>query len=166
MVHEEGKKPELQSYKPDPVFPWKDEDKMKPRYKTELQEGKMSVLNGKNVHFNLIVGQTHMLSQYGSLSFQAAEQARKNHHTNIKDTRGPDDLFDSQPTRKASMSRAQGQFSNQEQVEKETLDSYKLKLKLRDGEIVHLKKTIAILKNKLETTNDAYDGKDIEELDG
>ena len=80
-----------------------------------------------------------MLSQYGSLRFQAAEQAKKNQHTNIKDGQ-----LDSQPTSEASMSRAQGQTSHQEKVEKETLDSYKLKLKLRDGEIVHLKKTIAI----------------------
>ena len=75
VVHEDGLKPELQTYKPDPEFPWLEEDKMKPKYKNELQQGKMSVLNWKNVHFNLIVSQTHMLAQLGSLSFQAAKQA-------------------------------------------------------------------------------------------
>ena len=33
IVHQDGMKPEVQSYKPDPEFPWEDEDKMKPRYK-------------------------------------------------------------------------------------------------------------------------------------
>ena len=37
----------------------------------------MTVLNYKNTHFNLIVGPSHMLAQFGSLPFQTATQGEK-----------------------------------------------------------------------------------------
>ena len=74
IVHEQGLKPEKFSFKPDPKFPWKKEDKMKPIDVNVQQLGKMTVLNWKNIHFNLIVGPNHMLSQAGSIKFQASNQ--------------------------------------------------------------------------------------------
>ena len=141
VVHEDGLKPELQSYKPDPEFPWKEEDKMKPKHKNELRQGKMIVLNWKNIHFNLIVGQTHMLSQFGSLSFQAAGQASNS----IQGSSGPGEWRAGED----SMSRAQGHSGLQGQLEQESLDSYKLKLKQREAEIFQLKKIIVTLKKNL-----------------
>ena len=74
VVHEDGIKPLMNHFKPDPSFPWMEEDPMKPTNVNEKIQGKMLVLNWKNTHFNLIVGKDHMLSQYGSLSFQAGRQ--------------------------------------------------------------------------------------------
>ena len=50
---------------------------MKPIGWPEKKRGKMTVLNYKNTHFNLIVGLQHMLNQYGSLSIQAGLQKEK-----------------------------------------------------------------------------------------
>ena len=73
VVYEKGSKPELFVFKPDPEFPWEEDDKMKP-IDGNVKQGKMTVLNWKNVHYNLIVGPNHMLSQAGSLKFQASNQ--------------------------------------------------------------------------------------------
>ena len=118
VVHEDGMKPELQTYKPDPEFPWLEEDKMKPKYKNELQQGKMSVLNWKNVHFNLIVSQTHMLSQLGSLGFQVSNQAS---------VQEPSGQVDRQAVKDGD-NRSQGNILLKVTGEKETLVTYKLKL--------------------------------------
>ena len=37
----------------------------------------MTVLNWKNVHYNLIVGPNHMLTQAGSFRFQASNQSHR-----------------------------------------------------------------------------------------
>ena len=71
-VHQEGNKPELVKFKPDPELPWTEEEKIRPR----VGQGKMCVLNWKDIHFNLIVSPNHMLSQYGSITFQAATKSR------------------------------------------------------------------------------------------
>ena len=55
-VHEEGKIPYINSFKEDPEFPWLEDDSMKQNYTHSKKQGKMTVLNWKNVHFNLIVG--------------------------------------------------------------------------------------------------------------
>ena len=47
IIHEEGKVPILNSFKPDSNFPWKEDDTMKPTYKNENILGKMTVLNWK-----------------------------------------------------------------------------------------------------------------------
>ena len=44
----------------------------------------MTVLNWKNVHYNLIVGPNHMLSQAGSFRFQASNQ----HHRTLPESQG------------------------------------------------------------------------------
>ena len=73
LIHEEGKNPEIKSYKPDPEFPWKQDDLMRMLTVNKIKQGKMVVLNWKNTHFNLIVGPQHMLSQVGSISHQVQE---------------------------------------------------------------------------------------------
>ena len=60
------------SFKPDPNFPWKEEDHARPM----IGQGKMFVLNWKDTHFNPIVEPKHMLFQHGSMSFQAGRQAK------------------------------------------------------------------------------------------
>ena len=47
---------------------------MKPIDVNNTQQGKMSALNWKNTHYNLIVGPHHMLSPVGSLKFQESNQ--------------------------------------------------------------------------------------------
>ena len=48
---------------------------MKPAKKGDIKQDKITVLNYKNTHFNLVVGPDHLLSQCGSLTFQAANQS-------------------------------------------------------------------------------------------
>ena len=71
VVYEEGKLPETRQFKPDPEFPWKEEDPMKPVSAMKTMQGKMVVINWKNTHFNLIVGPDHMLYQEASLRLEA-----------------------------------------------------------------------------------------------
>ena len=73
IIHENGLSPAIQKYEPDLEFPWKEEDPMKPRNLNVKKQRKMTVLNHKNVHFNLIVGPKQMLSQVGSLRFQQTQ---------------------------------------------------------------------------------------------
>ena len=70
IIHEEGKQPEIQLYKPDPKFPWKQENPMRMLSEKKIKQGQIIVLNWKNTHFHLIVGPMHMLSQVGSISHQ------------------------------------------------------------------------------------------------
>ena len=78
IVYEEGHHPEIKSFKQDPNFPWKEDDMLKLNPLAETKQGKMTVLNYKDIHFNLIVGPNHMLSQVGSIYFQAScEQAEQ-----------------------------------------------------------------------------------------
>ena len=88
----------------------------------------MSVLNWKNVHFNLIVSQTHMLAQLGSLSFQAANQASLQPPRNQV----------AKEAVEASQIRATGDPGLKGQGAQETLISFKLKLEQRDAEILKL----------------------------
>ena len=73
IIHENGLSPAIQKYEPDLEFPWKEEDPMKPQNLNVKKQRKMTVLNHKNVHFNLIVGPKQMLSQVGSLRFQQTQ---------------------------------------------------------------------------------------------
>ena len=75
IIHEEGKTPEKQLFRPDHKFPWREDDPMKPPNWPVMTQGKITVLNWKNMHFNLIVGPQHMLAQYGSLTFQTLREA-------------------------------------------------------------------------------------------
>ena len=78
IVHEEGKEPFLNVFKTVAKFPWKSDDKMRPTFAKKEIQGKMTVLNWKNTHFNLIVGPEHMLLQVGSISFQSAISTASN----------------------------------------------------------------------------------------
>ena len=70
IVHENGSNPEITHFKPDFQFPWRQDDPMKPNDVLKKTQGKMTILNWKNIHYNLIVGPNHMLAQNGSLQFQ------------------------------------------------------------------------------------------------
>ena len=77
IIFEEGKVPEIRIFKPDHKFPWKDDDPMKPMNWPKVSQGKMTVLNYKNTHFNLIVNPKHMLAEYGSLTHQTGRQVER-----------------------------------------------------------------------------------------
>ena len=83
IVHEEGKEPTINAFKPDPMFPWQEDDNMKPTITNIDVREKMTILNWKNTHFNLVVGPEHMLSQVGSINFQSA------FNEGIKQSSGP-----------------------------------------------------------------------------
>ena len=51
-----------QQYKPDPDFPWKKEDANTPNAN---KYEKMTLLNYKNCHFNLILKDNHPLLKFG-----------------------------------------------------------------------------------------------------
>ena len=70
VLDEDQSKVEIFNFKPDEQFKWKEEDRAKPNFPEERRNGKMTVLNYKNSHFNLIVQRDHMLFQKGSLKFQ------------------------------------------------------------------------------------------------
>ena len=62
IVYEDGSEPELTHFQPDQKFPWKQEDPRKRINGQEKLQGKMTVLNWKNIPYNLIVGPSHILS--------------------------------------------------------------------------------------------------------
>ena len=70
IVHVQGTEPQVYHFSPDPDFPFLDEDKMKPLDPTKRLQPKMTVLNYKDNHYNLIVEKDSMLAQSGSFTFQ------------------------------------------------------------------------------------------------
>ena len=83
IVHEEGSVPEVYHFSPDLKFPFNDEDILKPKNPEELKYPKMTVLNYKNNHYNLIVDKNSMVAQLGSFSHQR-ELAKNNNKTKYK----------------------------------------------------------------------------------
>ena len=81
VLDEDRAKVEMYHFKPDDNFNWNDDDRSKPNYLGERRNGKMTVLNYKNSHFNLIVNKNHMLYQKGSLKFQDDKKIHKNTNT-------------------------------------------------------------------------------------
>ena len=69
IVHLEGTEPQVYHFCPDPDFPFQEEDKIKPNNPMDRKYPKMTVLNYKNNHYNLIVDKDSMLAQSGSFSF-------------------------------------------------------------------------------------------------
>ena len=51
IIHEEGKQPEIQLYKPDPKFPWKQENPMRMLSEKKIKQGQIIVLNWKKYSF-------------------------------------------------------------------------------------------------------------------
>ena len=70
IVHLDGTEPQIHHFSPDPDFPFMDEDIMKPKDLTMRLQSKMTILNYKDNHFNLIIDKNSMLAVSGSLSFQ------------------------------------------------------------------------------------------------
>ena len=52
IILDRGFNPEIRSFKPDPEFPQSEDDKQKPERIHEMKQGKMTLLNYKNTHFN------------------------------------------------------------------------------------------------------------------
>ena len=192
IVYEEGLKPELFSFKPDPDFPWKEEDKMKPERPHKMKQGKMTVLNWKNVHYNLIVGPNHMLYELGSLSFQASQQAgscqapqqvleaggSENQARETGSTRGQEletraEKVQGVETIEAGISEYPARpmdkcvDSVETMINQDPATHYKCKLELerKEKEILRLKNHIAILEEGTFNINEQYDNEDIQELD-
>ena len=147
VVHEAGRTPELVSFKPDPEFPWMENDPMKPG---NLVRDKMTVLNWKDLHYNLIVGPSHMLSQHGSFGFHINESnSKKSSENKVKIIDG-------------------GQSERYENH-----NECKAKLSEKEAEVSSLKKQVKTLqqrlnvevKEKIQLRKEVNDNKDIEELD-
>ena len=69
IVYLEGTAPEVKHFSPDPEFPWREDDRMKPN-PGQKSHPKMTILNYKDLHFNLVVEKTSMIAQSGTFSFQ------------------------------------------------------------------------------------------------
>ena len=78
IVHMEGTNPEVKHFSPDPDFPWKENDPRKPTKPNVRDHPKMTVLNYKDQHFNLVVEKESMIAQSGTFSFQrkVAEESK------------------------------------------------------------------------------------------
>ena len=76
VLDESKSKAEKFCFKPDDKFKWNKDDKFKPNFEGERLNGKMTVLNYKNSHFNLIIDNKHALFEVGSHTFQK-EKANK-----------------------------------------------------------------------------------------
>ena len=70
IVYIEGKNPEVKHFSPDPDFPWKENDDQKPLKPNVRAHPKMTVLNYKDQHFNLVVEKESMIAQSGTFSHQ------------------------------------------------------------------------------------------------
>ena len=170
IVHEEGKQPIVNVFKPDPEFPWNIDDNMRPKYNKNNVQGNMTVLNWKNTHFNLIVGPEHMLSLVGSISFQALSKTNTNLSpapsvqagVHAKEARAYGEkesgLEESSelPTNYTSKHR-RGEVQTKDIKE----EQYKAMLKEKDQEITLLRATIGEMQNKLNLLDDKYDTVDI-----
>ena len=146
IIHEKGHKAQLRSFEPDPKFPWKEEDPMKPTDINKRKQGKMTVLNWKDLHFNLIVNREHMLFQLGSFKFQEKNSELTE---NISKT-------DKEIT-----------------PVKEDHETCQKTIRNKDFEINKLKEKVKILTEKLlnkvddkhNKSNTSYNNRDMEELD-
>ena len=70
IVYQEGKTPEVRYFSPDPKFPWHEDDEDKPKNNEIRKYNKMTILNYKDTHFNLVVEQNSMIAESGTFSFQ------------------------------------------------------------------------------------------------
>ena len=70
IVHQEGSVPEVYHFCPDRKFPFLDEDKSKPKNPEAIMHPKMTILNYKDNHFNLIVEKNSMIANLGSFTHQ------------------------------------------------------------------------------------------------
>ena len=70
IVHQEGTTPQVFHFDPDPNFPFIEEDKMKPKNLEKILQPKITILNYKDNHFNIMVVKNTMLAVSGSFSFQ------------------------------------------------------------------------------------------------
>ena len=146
IIHEKGHKAQLRSFEPDPKFPWKEEDPMKPTDINKRKQGKMTVLNWKDLHFNLIVNREHMLFQLGSFKFQ-----EKN----------------------SELTENSSKTDKEITPVKEDHETCQKTIRNKDFEINKLKEKVKILTEKLlnkvddkhNKSNTSYDNRDMEELD-
>ena len=70
IVYMEGTMPEVKHFSPDTSFPWLDSDTMKPDNPNIRKYPKMTVLNYKDVHFNLVVDKDSMVAKSRTFGFQ------------------------------------------------------------------------------------------------
>ena len=86
IVYLEGTIPEVKRFCPDPEFPWKEDDKTRHTNPKSRLHPKMTVLNYKDTHFNLVVEKNSMIAQSGTFSFQremAGETTLKSNTTGL-----------------------------------------------------------------------------------
>ena len=124
----------------------------------------MTVLNWKNVHFNLIVGPNHMLSQEGSLRFQQ----KRCPETEVASTTPSPTLppsgkgYTDEASTEVPFRIVSGDGSS---TETDSHKTCKLALASKDSEILKFREQLLKLMNKPKIINEEYDNTDIEELD-
>ena len=117
---------------------------MKPFNIIVKTQGKITVLNWKNIHFNLIVGPNHMLSQCGSLKFQSANQ----HHINLNQETELKSLDREKLVLEERPKKAPSPILNSCGDDCKMNKTFKQRLAERDTEIRELKEEVKRLKNK------------------
>ena len=70
IIYSEGTVPEVRCICPDEMFPWKEEDTTKPVSYIDRMHPKMTILNYKDTHFNLVVEGNSMIAQSGTFDFK------------------------------------------------------------------------------------------------
>ena len=146
VIHENGQKAQLRSFEPDINFPWKEEDPMKPLNPGKRKQDKMTVLNWKDVHYNLIVSKDHMLFQHGSFKFQENKSKVKENHLEKHEI-------------KTSVVKDHDDCNKR--LQEKDIEINQLKLKLEESK----SKLNRMIDNQPNTTNASYDIRDVEELD-
>ena len=88
IIYKDGNMPEVRHFSPDPDFPWNKTDLRKPENPTFRMHPKMTVLNYKDTHFNLVIEKESMIAKSGTLSFQRnlADKSMSNQTTKPKDS--------------------------------------------------------------------------------
>ena len=146
VVYEHGHKPELVFFKPDPMFPWMENDPMKPG---NIIRDKMTVQNWKNLHYNLIVNPSRMFSQQGSFGFQNSEayyeKSPKSEEVKLKEA-DRSEMYEIHKACKAKLCEKESEVSSLK------LEVKKLRQKLN-----------VEVREKLQLRKEIYDSKDKEE---
>ena len=132
IVYEAGSVPEVYNFSPDPEFPFLIEDKMKPKDPTELKYPKMTLLNYKNNHLNLIVEKDSMIAKLGSFCFQRQQEKIK--HSELA---------------QLSNERETKLYQRIESLEKHLKDTLDENQKLKE-QIITIHKTYDVHQNKCE----------------
>ena len=117
IVYLEGTTPEVKHFCPDPEFPWKEDDMMRPN-PSHKTFPKMTILNYKDLHFNLVVEKTSMIAQSGTFSFQ-----RKTFNNSTKESTTDNKSGEELKERVKTLERELAKSQHENQILKEQIGS-------------------------------------------